>query len=129
MIDMTYTFPIKKEEMVCARTNITSSFKTTHEICKALNRKKFKRAKNIVKGLAEEKVSLKGKYHTKTAKQLELLLKNLESNASVRNFEPDEMKLLISAHRGRTLFRARRKRSFGLRMKNCNVQAVLKKVK
>ena len=127
---MSYTFPINKEEMVCARTNIKSSFKAAHEICKSLNRKKFKRAKNIVKGLSEEKVSLKsGKYHTKTAKQIGVLLKGLESNASARNFEPDEMKLLISAHRGSTLFRARRKRSFGLRLKNCNVQAVLKKVK
>ncbi len=126
---MSYTFPIKKEEMVCAKTNITSSTKAAHEICNHLNRKKFKRAKRIVSDLVKEKVPVNGKYHTKTAKQLQDFLKGLEFNAISRNFDADEMLLSISTHTGRKLFRSRRKRKFGLRLKNCNVQAVLKKVK
>ena len=126
---MSYTFPIKKDEMVCARTNVTSSFKAANQICRKVNRKKFKVAKKFVNNLVEEKVTVNGKYHTKVANHIQNLLKGLEMNASVRNFTADDMVLFISAHKGRKIYRSRRKRRFGLRLKNCNIHAVLKKVK
>ena len=54
------------------------------------------------------------------------LLKQLDFNARKKELDADNMFLFISAHRGPTMHRARRRwRKFGSRMKSCHVQAIL----
>ncbi len=122
---MKYTFPITKD-MVAARSNLSISDKNADKICRAVNRKKYPEAKQIITNLAEEKKSLRGKFYTKTAKEILKLLKVLEANANAKNVDTEKMNLFISAHRGPTLYRARRKSRFGTQMKICQIQAVLK---
>ena len=125
---MKFTFPVTKE-MVCARSTLPISQKSAKIVCRALNRKKYSDAKNIIQNLVDEKIGLgyrKGKYYTKTAKEILKLLKSLEANAQAKNKDADNMFLYISAHKGPTLYRSRRKWRFGREMKICHVQAVLK---
>ena len=124
---MDYTFPITKE-MVHARRRLNVSLKATTTICRKINRKRFKNALDFVEDLANEKKSIDGKYYTKSANELFKFLKILRSNADVKGVDPIDLTLFVSVHRGPTLYRSRRKRRFGIRLKVCNVQAVLKKV-
>lgn len=102
------------------------SHKNAAKVCKALNRKKFVDAKKILNDILNQKTTLKRKYYTKTSKEILKLLNQLEFNARKNGLESDKMFLFISAHRGPTLHRARRRwRKFGTRLKSCHVQAVL----
>lgn len=124
---MSYTIPITKE-MVCARSTISVSQDATTKICRKINGMKFEKAKEMVNSLVEGRKSIKGKHYTKAAQEISDLFLAVEANARARNFEPEKMKILISAHKGPTLLRARRKRDFGFRLKSTNVQIVLKKI-
>lgn len=124
-----YTFPIDKE-MVCAKTSMSVSTKAATEIAKAVNRKPFKKSLRIVQDLSTEKIPLKShKYHTKAAKEILALLNNLQKNADSRSIGTEDKELFLSVHQGPTMFRSRRKRRFGFRMKMCHAQAVLVKMK
>ena len=124
-MSMKYTIPIKKD-MVCASSNISVSTKTATKICKFLNRKKVAETKKFLNDLINEKVSLNGKYYTSTCKEILKVLESVESNARARGLNPDSMKVLISAHRGPTLHRGRRRwRKFGTRLKMSQIQIVL----
>ena len=122
---MKYTFPVTKE-MVKARSTLSVSKIHAHTVCKAINKKKFKEAKEIIEGLASEKTPLGKRFYTKTSSELLKFLNILESNAGAKNLDPNEMNLFISVHRGPTLMRSRRKWRFGREMKICHVQAILK---
>lgn len=121
---MKYTVPIKKDT-VCASSRLSISTKTATKVCRFLNRKKLAETKKILNNLISEKVSLDGKYYTNTCKEILKVLESVESNARVRGLNPDSMKVLISAHKGPTLHRGRRKRKFGTRLKVSQVQVVL----
>ena len=127
MILMSYTIPIEKD-MVCAKTTASVSAINAEKVCRVLNRKKYKTAKELIEDISNEKKSIDGKYYTKTSKEINKLVKILGSNASSRNIDPDQMQLLISAHQGPTLFRSRRKRNFGMKIKICHIHAVLRPV-
>ena len=76
--------------------------------------------------MLNEKISLKGKYFTKTTEEILKLLDQLEKNARNKNIEANDLFLFISAHKGPTLHRARRRwRKFGSKLKICHIQAVL----
>ena len=122
---MKYTFPITKD-MVCAKTSLPISRIHANTICRAINRKYYPKAKDIVTNLAEEKKPLNRRYHTKTAKEILNFFKTVEANAVAKNADIEKMRLYISVHRGPTLYRARRKWTFGRQMKICNIPAVLK---
>jgi len=122
---MKYTIPITKE-MVTAKSTLPISKIHAHTVCKSINGKKFKDAKKVVKGLADEKSPLNRRFYTKTSGEILKFLNNLESNATARNLDPTNMELLISIHRGPRLMRARRKWMFGREMKICHIQAILK---
>lgn len=128
---MTYTFPIAKE-MASASTTLSVSPKHALAICRALNRKNWKDAKAKVDALANEETPLtgrwKGKYYTKAATHISKLLDTVAANARQKNLDPETARLLISAHRGPSMYRGRRKRKFGMQMKIVHVQAVLKPV-
>lgn len=118
-----------EKEMVSARGSLPISFLHAHTISKLINRKKFGKAKEFLSNLVDEKTSIRGRYYTSTSKNLLELLNSAESNAVARNIDPFEMQLLISVHKGPTLYRGRRKREFGLKLKRANVQVVLKPIK
>lgn len=122
---MKYTIHVTKQ-MVAARSTLPISKIHAHTICKKINRKKFKDAKNIVTGLADESRPLRRKFYTKTSTELLKFLNVLESNAGAKNLDPAEMELFISVHRGPRLMRARRKWMFGKEIKVCHVQGILK---
>jgi len=123
---MKYTVPIK-EKMICASSTLPISTLNAVKVCRFLNGKKFSDAKKISNNILNGKVSIKGRYYTKTVEEIFKLLKQLESNAKTKNLDPDSMTLLISAHKGPTLHRLRRRRpKFGSKLKMSHLQAVLK---
>jgi ribosomal protein L22 len=102
------------------------SYKNAAEVCKVLNRKKLAEAKKILTDVMNQKSTIKRKYYTKTTKEILDVIKQLEFNARKKELEPDNMFLFISAHRGPTMHRTRRRwRKFGSRLKSCHIQAIL----
>jgi len=124
-MSMKYTVPIKKDT-ICASSRLSISTKTATKVCKFLNRKKLAETKKILNDLINEKISLSGKHYTNTCKEILKILESVESNARVKGLNPGSMKVLISAHRGPTLHRGRRRwRKFGTRLKMSQIQVVL----
>ena len=119
-------YAISTNKKVSASSTLRISHKNAAKVCKALNRKKFVDAKKILNDVLNQKMALKRKYYTKTSEEILKLLKQLEFNARKKGLDSDIMFLFISAHRGSTLHRARRRwRKFGSRLKSCHVQAIL----
>jgi ribosomal protein L22 len=113
-------------KMASASSTLRISHKNAAKVCKALNKKRFVNAKKILNDILNQKTTLKRKYYTKTSEEMLKLLMQLEFNARKKGLDSDNMFLFISAHRGPTLHRARRRwRKFGTRLKSCHVQAVL----
>ena len=119
-----YTIPVTKE-MACAQTDVRASPKATLAVCKRLNRKQFGFAKGLAQKIIEKKADVHGKYHTKATQAVLELLESLEHNAKQKNLNSDEMTLNISCHQGPKMMRGRHKRSIGLTIKICKVQAIL----
>ena len=110
----------------CASGTFSVSQQNAVKVCKSINRRKFDYAKKKIEDLISEKTDLKGKHFTKTAEEILKLLTQLENNAKSKNLDTSTMFLFISAHKGPTLHRARRKwRKFGSKLKICHIQAVL----
>jgi ribosomal protein L22 len=119
-------YAIDSQRKACASGTYSISQLNAVKVCKAINRKKFDYAKKKVEDLISEETDLKGKHFTKTAEEILKLLAQLEKNAKNKNLEANSMFLFISAHKGPTMHRARRKwKKFGSRLKICHVQAVL----
>ncbi|MEM5872266.1 MAG: uL22 family ribosomal protein [Candidatus Aenigmatarchaeota archaeon] len=119
-------YAIKTKEKACASSTLPISLKNSVKVCRAINRKKFSDAKKFLEDLLNKKISLNGKYFTKTVKEILKLLNQLEKNAKNKNIDPNPLFLFISAHKGPTLRRARRRwRKFGTQLKICHIQAVL----
>jgi ribosomal protein L22 len=94
----------------------------------------FKRALEILHGLEGQKTHLPKtlylgrKYYSKSARAIAGVLSALSANARARGLEPENMILMVSAHQGPTMWRARRKALGGrpaARLKLSHVQAVL----
>jgi len=123
---MIMKYAIKQKGKVCASGTFSISELNAAKVCKSINRKKFVDAKKILENLLNEKISLRGKYFTKTANEILKLLNQLESNARNKKLDSDSLFLFISAHKGPTMRRARRRwGKFGSRLKICHIQAVL----
>jgi ribosomal protein L22 len=119
-------YAYKTEGKPCASGTFSISPLNSVKVCKAINRKKFSSAKKFLENLIAEKADLNGKHFTKTSEEILKLLNQLEKNAKNKNVDPENMYIFISAHKGPTLHRARRKwRKFGSRLKIAHVQAVL----
>jgi len=119
-----YTIPTK--DGVSARSSLPVSTSKATIICRAINRKTLDEAKRILNDIYTGKKSLRGKYYTKVVKEILDLLNIVEANARQQGKDPEKMIIYISAHKGPTLLRARRKRDFGLRLKMSHVHVVLK---
>jgi len=125
---MKYAMSVTKEDAY-GKGSLPISNKSALYVCRALNKKKFNDAKKLLEDLVSEKRSLKGKYYTKTAKEILNLLKTVESNANVKKMDLDKSIVFISAHKGPTLLRGRRKRKFGMKLKMSNIQIVIRGAK
>jgi len=118
-------YSIKTKEKVRALTTVSISHINTSKVCKALNRKKFSDAKKFLEKLINKEVSISGKYFTKTSKEILKFLNQLESNARTVNLDANSLNLFISSHKGATMYRGRRDRRHGIRLKSAHIQAVL----
>jgi len=109
----------------CASSTLPISYKAALAICRKINKMQFVKAKKFIEDLVAEKRAIKRKFYTKAAKEILSLLSSLESNAKSAGKELEGFKLFISANKGPTLYRLRRKRAFGHQLKMTNIQAVL----
>ncbi len=94
-------------------------------LCKAINRRPLKKAKQLIEGLVTEKRSIEGKYYTNPAKEMLRLLESAEKNAEFMGLDTEKLTVFASAHKGLVYFRPRRFRLRRQRKKLCNVQIVL----
>ena len=118
-------YSIKTKEKVRASSTVSISYINASKVCKALNRKKFSDAKKFLEKLINRNVSINGKYFTKTSDEILKILNQLESNARTINLDPNSLNLFISSHKGSTMYRGRRDRRHGIRLKSAHIQAVL----
>ena len=118
-------YSIKTKEKVRTLGTLSISPINAAKVCKSLNKKKFGDAKKILEKLISKEVSINGKYFTKTSIEILKLLNQLENNAKVMNLDANSLNLFISAHKGPTMYRGKRDRRHGIRLKSAHIQAVL----
>ena len=125
LIIMPYTFvPEKKHAKVYSR-NSKISTKTAAKLCRVIKNKPLSRAKRLLNDLVERKRALRGKYYTKTANELLMLINSCERNAEFLDLDTQRLFVHASAHTGTTIRRRRRRGSFGSKMKTSNVEIML----
>ena len=118
-------YAINSKEKVRALGTFPISSKNALKICRLINRKKFSYAKKFVEDLVNEKASIRGRYLTKTSKEILKLLNQLEYNAKSLNIDANTLNLYISSHEGATMYRGKRDRRHGVQLKSAHIQAVL----
>jgi ribosomal protein L22 len=118
-------YAIQTKEKVRASSTLSISPINASKVCKVLNRKKFGVSKKFLEDLINKKISINGKYYTKTVKEISKVLNQLENNAKSLSLDADSLNLFISAHKGPTMYRSRRDRGHGIRLKSSHIQAVL----
>lgn len=122
---MSYTFKPKQKFAKAHGTNLHISTKTATKICRVIRNKKLTQVKRLLNDLLNEKRSLRGKYHTKTVKEIKMLLEGCEKNAEFLGLNMDALFVHASAHQGNIIRRRRRKAAFGSRMKSTNLEIML----
>jgi len=118
-------YAISSKEKVRALGTFSISSENAIIVCKVLNRKKFADAKKLLENIVNKEDSIKGRYFTKTSREILKLLNQLESNARAQNIDTIQLNLFISAHKGSTMYRGRRDRRHGIQLKSAHIQAVL----
>ncbi len=122
---MKQTFVPKHNYAKATGVNMRISKKSSYVICDVIRGKPLNRVKRLLEDLAAEKRSLRGKYYSKTVKQILLLLSSCEKNAEFKGMDMDRLFVHASAHKGSHLRRRRRKGSFGTDMKSTNMEIML----
>ncbi|HLD84082.1 MAG TPA: uL22 family ribosomal protein [archaeon] len=122
---MPYTFAPEEKHAKAYGSNLRISPKTGHLICNMIKRKKFNVAKSMLEDMYAGKRSMKGKYYTKTVKEMLDLLASCEKNAQVLGLDMDKLFVHASSHKGTMLRRRRRKSGYGSIMKTANVEMML----
>jgi large subunit ribosomal protein L22 len=105
--------------------NLRISTKDSTKVCRAVSNTSAAKAMNLLLNLATEKVSLEGKYYTKSVGEMITLLKLAESNAEAKGLDPERMLVHASAHQGFTYQTPRRFKLARRRGKMTNLQIVL----
>ncbi|MBU3957618.1 MAG: hypothetical protein KKB25_00920 [Nanoarchaeota archaeon] len=123
-----YTIPIQKD-MACANATEKISTVAAQAVSKKINGMTFKDAETFLEKMVDGKASVNRKFHTNTAKSILALLKSAENNAVSRGLDAESLIVMAAAHKGPKIFRGRRKRAFGMRMKSTHVQIALKPAK
>ncbi len=123
-----YTVPIEKG-MACAKTMEKVSTVAAQIISKRINGMELKDARTFLEKMVAKRVSINNKFHTNAAECILSLVKAAESNAITKGLDTEALAVIAAAHKGPKMFRGRRKRAFGMRMKATHVQIVLKPAK
>jgi|GEM_PF-1029915 len=123
-----YTVPIQKD-MACANATEKISTVAAQAVSKKINGMAFKDAETFLEKLVDGKASVNHKLHTNAAESILSLLKSAENNAIAKKLDTERLTVMAAAHKGPKIFRGRRKRAFGMRMKSTHVQIVLKPAK
>ncbi|HLC77029.1 MAG TPA: uL22 family ribosomal protein [archaeon] len=122
---MKQTFTPKHNYAKATGVNLRISKKASYVICNVIRGKPLTRAKRLLEDLAAGRRALRGKYYSKTVKQILLLLNSCEKNAEFKGLDMDRLFVHASAHKGSHLRRRRRKGAFGTDMKSTNMEIML----
>jgi ribosomal protein L22 len=122
---MKYSMQVTKSDAY-GKTTLSVSRKHAVKVCRAINRKKLNAAKDLLSNLIAMKRDLRGKYYTKTAKEILKTVKDVEHNAKQKNLDLESLLVYASANKGFTQYRLRRKSKHGKKLKITNVQIVLR---
>ncbi len=89
--------------------------------------KNIAKAKNLLNGLLDEKISIKGKQYTKTAQTLLQFLESAEANAKQNKLNTEKLFIkTISADKGPKSFKGRTRWRFrGRKKKSANLNVIL----
>ncbi|MBI2076574.1 MAG: hypothetical protein HYT72_04980 [Candidatus Aenigmarchaeota archaeon] len=122
---MSYTFVPEKKYAKAYGRNVKISTKSAAKLCRVIKNKPLSRAKRLLSDLVEGKRDLRGKYYTKTAKELLMLINSCEKNAEFLDLNPQRLFVHASAHTGTMIRRRRRRGAFGSKLKTANVEVML----
>ena len=122
---MPYTFEPEQPHAKAFGNNLRISAKNAQILCRVVRRKKLSVVKRLLQDLVTEQRSLEGMYYTKAVQSMLLLLESCEANAKAHGLDAGRLFVHASATRGSNLRRARRKSSFGSRMKSTNLEIML----
>ena len=120
-----YTVKPKENYAKAYGRNMRISTKDAVKICRVIRKKPLSRAKRLMNDMIARKRDLRGKYYTKTVKEIADLLASCEKNALFLGLDNEKLFVHASANTGTILRRRRRKAAFGSRLKNTNVEIML----
>ncbi len=114
---------ISSAKLTDARISFKDSIVVSHEL-KGL---KLDRAKQLLKGLVDEKASIDGKYYTTATKKFLEVLESAEANAKQKNLSTEKMFVKIAkADKARKFVRPKSRFKFrGREAKGANITIVL----
>ena len=104
---------------------IAVSTKYSVLVCRKITGMSLQKGKNILSGLAEERLDMDGKHYTTISKELLSMLNSAESNAEFKGLEPSRLMIHASAHKAFSYFRPRGMKRRREKRKMTNLQVVL----
>lgn len=125
MVNIPYTFVPEQKYARAHGNSLRISRKASVIVCRAIKKKPLSRAKRLLNDMISEKRSLDGKYYTKAAKEILMLLNSCEKNAEFMGLENEKLMVHASASKGANMRRRRRKAKFGSGMKSTNIEIYL----
>jgi ribosomal protein L22 len=125
-----YPVKIGEKEVIASGLNLPISTKNSTIVCKKINKMDLEKAKKFLEDLIKEKRNINGKHFTKTSEHILEILLSAENNIEYKGLDKKNFKIkTISAERGPTRMRRRRKRAFGAKLKNTHIKVVLESKK
>ncbi|HIG97362.1 MAG TPA: hypothetical protein HA230_03380 [Candidatus Aenigmarchaeota archaeon] len=122
---MKQTFEPKHNYAKTFGSDMKISMKASMVLCDVIRNKPLTRSRRLLEDLIAQRRSLRGKYYTKAAKAILLLLNSCEKNAEFKGLDTGRLFVHASAHKGTNIQRRRRKGAFGSTMKSTNMEIML----
>ncbi|RLJ03407.1 MAG: hypothetical protein DRP11_00825 [Candidatus Aenigmatarchaeota archaeon] len=124
-----YPTQVKDDEAKAAVISAQVSTKKSALLCRKIRGMNLQKAKAFLEDLIAKKRDIDGKHYTNTAIGLLELLRSAESNAEFKGLDKEKLKIrMITAEKGPTRRRRKRRRSFGSKLKSTHLKVVLSKV-
>lgn len=117
-------YPIEGK-VKAAGLDLPISPKTSRIICRRISGLPVGRAERFLQGLVDGTEDINGKHFTKTADFILQVLRSAKNNAETKGIEGDLRILVAVAEKGARRYRAKRRRSFGVEMKNTHIKVIL----
>jgi len=112
-----------------AGTDLPISAKTSKILLRKLRKMKYDRADRFLDGLMEGTENIDGKHHPKAALYIKDVLNSAKNNATNMGFEGNFKITLAVAEKGARRARGKRRRDFGVEMKNTHIKIMLEPIK